>query len=158
VQAAFEDANRAQQDRERQINEGKAYANDIIPKASGTAARLLQEADGYKRRVTESATGDASRFKAILTEYNKAPGVTRDRMYIETMQQIYQNTTKVMVDAKSASPMLYVPLDQLLKQGTDQLARPSGAVVTTTPPSSPTPTAPGSEVDRREILRNRDAR
>jgi membrane protease subunit HflK len=79
-------------------------------------------------------------------------------MYIETMQQIYQNTTKVMVDAKSASPMLYVPLDQLLKQGTDQLARPSGAVVTTTPPSSPTPTAPGSEVDRREILRNRDAR
>jgi membrane protease subunit HflK len=157
VQAAFEDANRAQQDRERQINEGKAYANDVIPKASGTAARLLQEADGYKRRVIESATGDASRFKAILTEYNKAPGVTRDRMYIETMQQIYQNTTKVMVDTKSASPLLYMPLDQLLKQSSDPAARPTAAVPATLP-ATPSVTPPSVDNDRRDGLRNRDQR
>ena len=90
VQAAFDDAVKAGQDRERQINEGQAYANDVIPKASGAASRLLQEAEGYRTRIVQTAEGDASRFRQILTEYQKAPAVTRDRMYLDTMQQVTQ--------------------------------------------------------------------
>ena len=115
VQAAFDDAVKAGQDRERQKNEGQAFANDVIPKAKGTAARLLQEADGYKQRVIQSAEGDASRFKQVLTEYAKAPEVTRQRMYLETMQQIYANTSKVLVDAKGQGNLLYLPLDKLMQ-------------------------------------------
>ncbi|GAC1315957.1 MAG: FtsH protease activity modulator HflK [Collimonas sp.] len=116
VQAAFDDAVKAGQDRERQKNEGQAYANDVIPKARGAASRLLQEAEAYSARVTANAEGDASRFKQVLTEYQKAPAVTRDRMYLDTMQQIFANTTKVMVDAKSGSNLLYLPLDKLIAQ------------------------------------------
>jgi membrane protease subunit HflK len=141
VQAAFDDAVKATQDRERQINEGQAYANDVVPKARGLAARLAQEADGYRTRVVESAQGDASRFRAILTEYNKAPAVTRDRMYLETMQQIFSSTTKVMVDVRSGNPLLYLPLDKLVQQTAAEMAaqRPSGtAAPEPTPPPSPT--------------------
>ena len=88
VQAAFDDAVKAGADRERLKNEGQAYANDVIPKAQGTAARLRQEAEGYKASVIARAEGDAQRFKSVLTEYQKAPQVTRDRIYIDTMQQI----------------------------------------------------------------------
>ena len=116
VQAAFDDAVKAGQDRERQKNEGQAYANDVIPKARGAASRLLQEAEAYSARVTANAEGDASRFKQVLTEYQKAPAVTRDRMYLDTMQQIFANTTKVMVDAKSGNNLLYLPLDKLIAQ------------------------------------------
>lgn len=115
VQAAFDDAVKAGQDRERQKNEGQAYANDVVPKAKGTAARLLQEADGYKQRLIATAEGDASRFKQINTEYAKAPEVTRSRMYLETMQQVYANTSKVMVDAKGQGNLLYLPLDKLMQ-------------------------------------------
>ncbi len=101
VQAAFEDANKAAQDRERLINEGRAYANDVIPKARGDAARLGQEADGYKQRVIASAEGDASRFRQVLTEYSKAPQVTRERMYLETMQQVFTNTSKIYVESRA---------------------------------------------------------
>jgi membrane protease subunit HflK len=100
VQAAFDDAVKAGQDRERQKNEGQAYANDVIPKARGTAARLMEEANGYRSRIISTAEGDASRFSQVLTEYNKAPEVTRSRMYLETLQQIYSSTSKVMIDAK----------------------------------------------------------
>jgi hypothetical protein len=103
VQAAFEDANKAAQDRERLINEGRAYANDVIPTARGTASRLLAEADGYKERTIASAEGDTSRFKQVLVEYAKAPQVTRERLYLETMQQIFTNTSKVLVDSRSNS-------------------------------------------------------
>ena len=116
VQAAFDDAVKAGQDRERQKNEGQAYANDVIPKARGAASRLLEEAEAYSARVTANAEGDASRFKQVLTEYQKAPAVTRDRMYLDTMQQIFANTTKVMVDAKSGNNLLYLPLDKLIAQ------------------------------------------
>ena len=116
VQAAFDDAVKAGQDRERQKNEGQAYANDVIPKARGAASRLLQEAEAYSARVTANAEGDASRFKQVLTEYQKAPAVTRDRMYLDTMQQIFANTTKVMIDAKSGNNLLYLPLDKLIAQ------------------------------------------
>lgn len=115
VQAAFDDAVKAGQDRERQKNEGQAYANDVIPKAKGTAARLLEEASGYKQRVISTAEGDASRFRQIVAEYAKAPEVTRQRMYLDTMQQIFANTSKVMVDTKSQGNLLYLPLDKLMQ-------------------------------------------
>ncbi len=115
VQAAFDDAVKAGQDRERQKNEGQAYANDVIPRARGTASRLLQEAEGYKQSVIANAEGEASRFKQILVEYNKAPEVTRSRMYLDTVQQVMSSTSKVMVDARSGSNLLYLPLDKLMQ-------------------------------------------
>jgi len=115
VQAAFDDAVKAGQDRERQKNEGQAYANDVIPKAKGTAARLMEEAEGHKQRVISTAEGDASRFKQVQTEYAKAPEVTRQRMYLETMQQVYSNTSKVLIDAKGQGNLLYLPLDKLMQ-------------------------------------------
>ncbi|MFZ6753160.1 FtsH protease activity modulator HflK [Undibacterium sp. Dicai25W] len=116
VQAAFDDAVKAGQDKERQKNEGQAYANDVIPKARGEASRLLQEAEGYKSRVVSNAEGNASRFKQVLNEYQKAPVVTRDRMYLETMQQIFASTSKVMMDTKSGNNMVYLPLDKVMSQ------------------------------------------
>ena len=115
VQAAFDDAVKAGQDKERHKNEGQAYANDIVPKARGYASRLFEEASGYKQRIIAMAEGDASRFKQILAEYQKAPEVTRQRMYLETMQQVYSNTSKVMVDAKGQGNLLYLPLDKLMQ-------------------------------------------
>jgi membrane protease subunit HflK len=115
VQAAFDDAVKAGQDRERQKNEGQAYANDVIPRASGTAARLIQESQGYKQSVIANAEGDASRFKQVLVEYEKAPGVTRERMYLDMMQQVMGNVSKVMVDQKNGNSLLYLPLDKLME-------------------------------------------
>ncbi|MEO8343857.1 MAG: FtsH protease activity modulator HflK [Gallionella sp.] len=115
VQAAFDDAVKAGQDRERQKNEGQAYANDVIPRASGAAARLIQESQGYKQSVIANAEGDVSRFKQILVEYEKAPAVTRERMYLDMMQQVMGNISKVMVDQKSGSSLLYLPLDKLIE-------------------------------------------
>jgi modulator of FtsH protease HflK len=122
VQASFDDAVKAKADEERQKNEGMAYANNVVPGAQGDAARLKQEAEGYKQSVVDHAEGDASRFKQILVEYNKAPRVTRERMYIEMMQQILSSTTKVMVDQKNANNLLYLPLDKLLQQGSSAAA------------------------------------
>src|SRR3954462_1886046 len=116
VQAAFDDAVKAGQDRERQKNEGQAYANDVIPRARGTASRLLQEAEGYKQRVIANADGEASRFKQVLAEYSKAPGVTRERIYLDTMQQILSSTSKVLTDTKGSGNLLYLPLDKLLQR------------------------------------------
>jgi membrane protease subunit HflK len=116
VQAAFDDAVKAGQDKERQKNEGQAYANDVIPKARGEASRLLQESEAYKAKVVANSEGNAGRFKQVLTEYQKAPSVTRDRMYLETMQQIFSNTTKLMLDTKNNNNMIYLPLDKLIAQ------------------------------------------
>lgn len=115
VQAAFDDAVKAGQDRERQKNEGQAYANDIVPRARGTASRLIQESEGYKQSVIANAEGDASRFKQILVEYEKAPAVTRDRMYLDMMSQVMGNISKVMVDQKNGNSLLYLPLDKLIE-------------------------------------------
>ncbi|HXF47433.1 MAG TPA: FtsH protease activity modulator HflK, partial [Burkholderiaceae bacterium] len=147
VQAAFDDAVKAGQDRERLINEGQAYANDVVPKARGTAARLLQEAEGYRTRVIETAQGDASRFRQLLVEYNRAPAVTRDRLYLETMQQIFASTTKVLVDTRASSNVLFLPFDKLLQQ----------AITETTPGArpAPAPSAPQNEVPVES--RTRDA-
>lgn len=131
VQASFDDAVKAGQDKERQKNEGQAYANDVIPKAQGEASRLLQEAEGYKSRVVSNAEGNASRFKQVLVEYQKAPAVTRDRMYLETMQQIFSSTSKVMMDAKSGNNMIYLPLDKMVPQQAPATAPTASASVAT---------------------------
>ena len=140
VQAAFDDALKAGQDGDRAKNEGQAYANDVIPRAEGAAARLREEAEGYKAKVVSQAEGDASRFKAILPEYQRAPQVMRDRLYTDTMQQIYSNVTKVMVDSKQGSQLLYLPLDKLLQATTSsEIVLPPAT--TPAPSSSSTPNA-----------------
>ena len=133
VQAAFDDATKAGQDKERQKNEGQAYANDVIPRAQGASSRLEQEAVGYKARMIATAEGDASRFSQILTEYSKAPEVTRQRLYLETMQQVYSNTSKIMIDAKGSGNLLYLPLDKLM-QATAQI--PAATAADTAAPAS----------------------
>jgi membrane protease subunit HflK len=115
VQAAFDDVLKAGQERERTKNEAQAYANDVIPRAAGTASRLREEAEGYKSRIVAQAQGDAQRFRALLAEYQKAPQVTRDRLYIDTMQQVYSNVTKVMVESRQGSNLLYLPLDKIVQ-------------------------------------------
>ena len=161
VQAAFDDALKASQDGDRAKNEGQAYANDVIPRAEGAAARLREEAEGYKARVVSQAEGDASRFKAILPEYHHAPQVMRDRMYTDTMQQIYSNVTKVMVDSKQGSQLLYLPLDKLLQTvANNEVPTPSAAVPTVTnvpAGSNAIPTAAGSDRSR-DRDRDRDTR
>jgi len=152
VQAAFDDAVKAGQDRERQKNEGQAYANDVIPKAKGTASRLAEEADGYRQRVIASAEGDASRFKQVLTEYTKAPAVTRERLYIETMQQVLSSTSKVMLDYKGGGNLLYLPLDKLMQAAGAVTAQDPG-LATRAVPVEPTPD-PGPR--SRETLRARE--
>jgi membrane protease subunit HflK len=151
VQAAFDDAVKAGQDRERQKNEGQAYANDVIPRARGTASRLLQEGEGYKQRVIATAEGDASRFRQVLTEYAKAPAVTRERIYIETMQQVLTATSKIMMDYRGSGNLLYLPLEKLM-QGS---AAPGGDAATAPRPATPEP-APDAGARSRETLRNRD--
>ena len=115
VQAAFDDAVKAGADRTRFQNEGQAYANDVIPKAQGTASRLRAEAEGYRGRVVAQADGDASRFRQVLAEYQKAPVVTRDRLYVDTMREVYSNVSKVMVESRTNSNLLYLPLDKLVQ-------------------------------------------
>ena len=139
VQSAFDDAVKAGQDRERAKNEGQAYANQVIPQARGNASRLLQEAEAYRAMVTENATGNASRFSQVLGEYQKAPAVTRDRMYLDTMQQVFTSASKVLVDAKSGNNLLYLPLDKLIAQTAANdaaIGAKSGPVTMPSPPDS----------------------
>jgi membrane protease subunit HflK len=152
VQSAFDDAVKAGQDRERQKNEGEAYANDVIPRARGAASRLMQEAEGYRQKVIEQSRGDAERFRAIVAEYNKAPQVTRDRLYLDVMQHIMSNTSKVVIDQKSGGNLLYLPLDKLM-----QMTVP-GADVQAAPRPAPRPeTAPAEGNGRnRDALRRRE--
>ena len=154
VQAAFDDAVKAGQDRERQKNEGQAYANDVIPKARGAAFRLMEEAAAYSAMVTENAAGNASRFKQVLVEYQKAPVVTRDRMYLETMQQVFSSASKVMVDAKTGSNLLYLPLDKLIAQtaATDAAARAAATPAANT--VLPQEAMPTVEVNQRRDSRS----
>ncbi|MED5619233.1 FtsH protease activity modulator HflK [Ideonella sp. BN130291] len=153
VQAAFNEAFKAGADRDRFKNEGQAYASDVIPKAQGTASRLRSEAEAYRARVVSQAEGDAERFRSVLTEYQKAPGVTRDRLYIDTMQQVYSNVTKVMVDTRNGSNLLYLPLDKLLQQG-------GATVAPSAPATSVNDSVPASassvDVRSRDNQRGRD--
>src|SRR6476619_3467779 len=152
VQAAFDDAVKAGQDRERQKNEGQAYANDVIPRARGTASRLQQESEGYKQRVIATADGDAVRFRQVLTEYAKAPAVTRERIYIETMQQVLSSTSKVMMDYRGGGNLLYLPLDRLLQSA----AAPSSGEASAAPRQPPAEATPDGGPRSRDTLRNRE--
>jgi modulator of FtsH protease HflK len=152
VQAAFDDAVKANQDRERQKNEGQAYANDIVPRARGAASRLAQESQGYRQRVIANAEGDASRFRQVLAEYAKAPAVTRERIYIDTMREILSSTSKVIMDYRGSGNLLMLPLEKLLQQAGG--ATPQTEAQNSQRPSEPTP---GSDSPRdRESLRNRE--
>jgi len=154
VQAAFDDVLKAGQERERAKNEAQAYANDVVPRAVGAASRLKEEADAYRERIVAQAEGDAQRFKTILPEYQKSPQVMRDRMYTDTMQQIYSNVTKVLVDSKQGSNLLYLPLDKIMQQ-----------VAASAPPAVDVPAAPATGVSAnngavdtrsRDLQRSRD--
>jgi modulator of FtsH protease HflK len=152
VQAAFDDAVKAGQDRERQKNEGQAYANDVIPRARGTAARLGEEAQGYRARVVANAEGEASRFRQVLAEYSKAPAITRERIYIETLQQVLSSTSKILVDTRASGNLLYLPLDKLMQQSGVAGLTESQASQRTTDPMLPADPGPRS----RDSLRNRE--
>ena len=168
VQAAFNDAVKAGQDRERQINLGEAYMNAVIPKAQGTASRLKEEAEGYKARVVETARGDADRFTSVYTEYAKAPQVTRDRIYVDAIRDIYQNVTKVYVDQKSGSNLLYLPLDKIVastqaaakSEADSAVPASSAAAASTSAPNTAGTNSAGSatystDIDPREMIRSR---
>lgn len=162
VQAAFDDAVKAGQDRERQKNEGEAYANDVIPRARGTASRLLEEAQAYRARVVANAEGEAGRFEQVLSAYKRAPEVTRERLYIETMQQVLANTSKVMVDARGNGNLLFLPLDKLMAaaNGSPQTAEPPQTAPSAPATSSSNPPSPrfDSNFDprNRDLMRGRD--
>jgi membrane protease subunit HflK len=151
VKEAFDDVNRAGQDYQRQINLGQAYANDVIPKARGNASRLASEAAGYKLKVESEATGNASRFEQILTQYNKAPEVTRQRLYLDAQEQIMSNTSKIIVDQKGGNSLLYLPLDKLME--TSRAA--SGGAATT---SSNKQEEVSSNEESRDLSRDRGSR
>ena len=158
VQAAFDDVLKAGQERERAKNEAQAYANDVVPRAVGSASRLKEESDAYKARIVAQAQGDAQRFRSVLTEYQKAPQVTRDRMYIDTMQQVYSNVTKVLVESRQGSNLLYLPLDKIMQMtGPGAVAAPADATMgagSVTLPTTPAAPVSSSTVDPRA----RDAR
>jgi len=116
VQAAVDDAQKARNDSERFGLEADAYANDIVPRARGDAVRVLEDARGYRDRVIADAQGEAARFESLLTEYKKAPRVTRDRLYIEAIEEVYANSSKVLVDSESSGNLMYLPLDKLMNQ------------------------------------------
>jgi len=159
VQPAFEDVVRAGQDRERFKNEGQSYANDVVPKARGTAARLLEEANGYRASVISTAQGDASRFRQVLAEYEKAPQVTRERMYLDTMQQMFSNVTKIYVDQKGGNNLLYLPLDKIMTLSQQQAQPPMTVEAPRASTATEMPQPPGTPdmlTSRRDALRSRD--
>ncbi len=156
VQAAFDDAVKAAQDRVRLINEGQAYANDVVPRARGMASRLLEEANGYNTEVVQRSEGDASRFTSVLSEYAKAPGVTRDRLYLDMMQSILGNSSKVLVDQKAGNNLLYLPLDKLMQQNGAAAAEAASPPVPRTPGSDPAPPASADAARTRDSLRSRE--
>lgn len=159
VQAAFDDVLKAGQERSRAKDEAQAYANDVIPRARGAAARLNEEAEGYRARIVAQAEGDAQRFRSVLAEYQKAPQVTRDRMHVDAMKEVYTNVTKVMVDAKSGSNLLYLPLDKIM-----QMTGPGGGVAAPAPgspapiTSAPAPAAPPVGTTNNPRSRERESR
>ncbi len=152
VKEAFDDVNRANQDYQRQINEGQAYANDVIPKARGNAARLAEEASGYKLRVENEARGNASRFEQILTQYTKAPQVTRQRLYLDAQEQIMSSTSKVIVDQPGGNSLLYLPLDKLMEKS----AAGTSTYTNVTPATPTNKQTDAAEAESRQLGRNRD--
>lgn len=142
VQASFDDVLVAGQERERARNEAQAYANDVIPRARGAAARLMEEAQGHKVRVVARAEGDAERFRLVQTEHARAPRVTRDRLYLETMQEVFSNVTKVLIDSRNNNNLLHLPLDRLIQQAAVAAPLPAAApAAPVIPAPAPSPRA-----------------
>jgi membrane protease subunit HflK len=156
VQAAFDDVLKAGQERERAKNDAQAYANDVVPRAVGSASRLKEESEAYKARIVAQADGDAQRFRSVLSEYQKAPQVTRDRMYLDTMQQVYGNVTKVLVDSRQGSNMLYLPLDKIMQMSAQTGAAAPAEVPSATPAASTAPASLSTDARARDISRSRD--
>jgi membrane protease subunit HflK len=157
VQAAFDDVLKAGQERERLKNEAQAYANDVVPRAVGTASRLKEEAQGYKAKIVATSQGDAQRFRLVLGEYQKSPQVTRDRLYLESMQQIYSNVSKVLVESRQGSNLLYLPLDKLMQLGDDGApAVMQGPAPTAVPQPGPTPSSAAADARSRLNQRSRE--
>ena len=164
VQASFDDVLKAGQERERAKNEAQAYANDVVPRATGTAARLSEESQAYKSKIVAQAQGDAGRFSSLYAEYQKAPQVTRDRLYLESMQQVYGNVTKVLVESRQGSNLLYLPLDKIMSGINGAAATATGdaaaPAATSTAPATPrvVPSPAGDARSRDARSRDRDAR
>ena len=164
VQASFDDVLKAAQERERAKNEAQAYANDVVPRAVGVASRMQEEAAGYKERIVAQAQGDGQRFSSLLTEYQKAPQVTRDRLSLESMQQIYGNVTKVLVDSSKGSNLRYLPLDKIMQSaGQAGGATDSSAAGAASAPAAGAVTVPSSTLNDARARdnsrsRERDAR
>lgn len=119
VQAAFDDVIKAREDEERVKNEAQTYANGIVPEARGAAQRVIEEANGYKDRVVAQAEGESQRFSALLTEYQRAPAVTRERLYLDTMQQVMSNSSKVLMDVEGGNNLMYLPLDKMMNSSSN---------------------------------------
>ena len=157
VQAAFDDVIKAGQERERAKNEAQAYANDVVPRAVGAASRLKEESEAYKARIVAQAQGDSQRFRSVLAEYQKAPQVTRDRMYLDAMQQMYGNVTKILVDSRQGSNLLYLPLDKIIQQAAAADAPAASVAAPTAPATTGTPApAPAADSRTRDSARTRD--
>mgnify|MGYP000001367328 CR=1 FL=1 len=157
VQASFDDVLKAAQERERAKNEAQAYANDVIPRAGGAASRLRAEAEAYKARIVAQAQGDARRFESIYDEYRKAPDVTRDRLYVDTMQEVYSNVSKVLVESREGSNLLYLPLDKLI-QSTGPGGAAANAPQNSTSNQPPNLNLDGSRARTPDNARSRDGR
>jgi len=157
VQASFDDVLKAGQERERAKNEAEAYANDVVPRARGAASRLTEEAEGYRARIVAQAEGDSQRFRSVLTEYQKAPQVTRERMYTDAMQEIYSNVTKVLVDSKAGNNLLYLPLDKIM-QMTAQSPTTSPTTVAPAPSAGTASTPASRSLDNAARSRERESR
>lgn len=159
VQNSFEDAIKAREDEQRLINEAEAYSNDVVPKARGAAARKIQEAEGYKEQVIAQAQGETSRFSQLLSQYIKAPEVTRKRIYIESMESVMAETNTVMIDAKGGNNLLYLPLDKMMQH---QPSSAPAAAMNTQPGAADQaqaqPIAVQEQAVDRTSIRGRDAR
>jgi membrane protease subunit HflK len=160
VQDAFADAIKAREDEQRLKNEAEAYANEVIPKARGQAARRLQEAAAYRDQVIARAEGEASRFEQLLKEYQKAPAVTRERLYLETMEALLSKVSKLMVDTEAVNNLFYLPLDKLIQQGgrEDHLREGSNLPSTEQAPPSAAVTDSSDDLRGRDVSRSREVR
>ncbi|MFA8329472.1 FtsH protease activity modulator HflK [Burkholderia ubonensis] len=167
TQAAYGEVAKARDEREAAKRAAQAYASDLLPKAQGDAAKLIDEAKAYADRVVTQAEGDAERFKQVYAQYSKAPAVIRERMYLETMQEIYSNSTKIFVGSKGGNNVLYLPLDKLVEQGRQSAAgaaAPAGASAAEAPapaaastPSASVPASAAAPASGSDVLRSREA-
>ncbi|KWF11371.1 HflK protein [Burkholderia ubonensis] len=167
TQAAYGEVAKARDEREAAKRAAQAYASDLLPKAQGDAAKLIDEAKAYADRVVTQAEGDAERFKQVYAQYSKAPAVIRERMYLETMQEIYSNSTRIFVGSKGGNNVLYLPLDKLVEQGRQSAAgaaAPAGASAAEVPapaaastPSASVPASAAAPASGSDVLRSREA-